>query len=165
MTRIPIHPNPRVGAMLRGALLVALTATALAAAGCGDDNDTTTTTDQAQSGAASSTIAVTMNEFTVSAAPDTGKTGRITFDVTNEGKVAHEFIIAKSDLAPDALPTNEDGVVNEGGEGIDSIDEIEDIEPGKKASDSFELEAGKYVLFCNLPGHYKAGQTTGFTVE
>ena len=27
------------------------------------------------------------------------------------------------------------------------------------------LKPGKYVLLCNLPGHYKSGQYTGISVE
>ncbi len=36
--------------------------------------------------------------------------------------------------------------------------------PGKSASGMFDLAPGKYVLFCNLRGHYKNGMYTAFEV-
>ena len=36
---------------------------------------------------------------------------------------------------------------------------------GETASDTFTLEAGEYVLICNIAGHYAGGMFTGFTVE
>jgi hypothetical protein len=33
------------------------------------------------------------------------------------------------------------------------------------ATGTFDLSAGKYVLFCNMPGHYQSGMSTNFEVE
>ena len=35
----------------------------------------------------------------------------------------------------------------------------------RRGVDQVDLPPGKYVLLCNLPGHYKAGQFVAFTVE
>ena len=39
-----------------------------------------------------------------------------------------------------------------------------ELGPGKSASAVFDLAPGKYVLFCNLWGHYKDGMHTAFEV-
>ena len=39
-----------------------------------------------------------------------------------------------------------------------------ELGPGKSASAIFDLAPGKYVLFCNLRGHYTNGMHTGFEV-
>ena len=39
-----------------------------------------------------------------------------------------------------------------------------ELGPGKSASGTFDLAPGKYVLFCNLGGHYMNGMYTAFEV-
>ncbi len=157
-------PNITFGAVLRGMLLVATAALVLASAGCGGD-ETTTTSEATESTSGAGTVKVSMREFTVTPATDKAPAGEVTFDVTNDGNVPHEFLVVKTDFAPKDLPTSKGGDVDEVADGIDVIDEIQDIHVGAAESKTFKMPAGKYVLFCNLPGHYQAGQTTGFTTE
>jgi hypothetical protein len=58
----------------------------------------------------------------------------------------HEFVVFQTDLPQDQLPTNEDGDVDEEGEGVALVDEIEDIEGGSSESLTVNLDAGSYVL-------------------
>jgi uncharacterized cupredoxin-like copper-binding protein len=118
------------------------------------------------------TIDVTLQEFAVIPAQDSAPAGSITFQVENTGPDdVHEFVVIKTDLAPDALPTDENGAVDEGGEGMEVIDEIEDIPVGDTPSVTVDLDAGNYVLICNIwdeeeqEAHYQMGMRTGFTVE
>ena len=39
-----------------------------------------------------------------------------------------------------------------------------DVQPGATGGATGKLEAGNYLVFCNVPGHYAAGQHTVFTV-
>jgi uncharacterized cupredoxin-like copper-binding protein len=41
---------------------------------------------------------------------------------------------------------------------------IEDMEPGASGRMTVKLTPGTYILFCNVPGHYAAGQHIRFTV-
>jgi hypothetical protein len=126
-------------------------------------------------GGEETTVAVTVQEFSVLPAQDSAPAGSITFEVENTGpEDTHEFVVIKTDLAPDALPTAEDGSVDETGEGIDEvIGEIEDIAVGSTDTLSTDLDAGSYVLVCNIVEeeggdtlvHYALGMRTGFTVE
>jgi len=106
------------------------------------------------------TVKVTLKEFSV-AAPKAAKRGKVTFSVHNGGKLAHSFLVVKTNLAPGKLPVKGKRVNLTK---LNVIGTIASIKPGKTSSLSKKLAAGKYVLFCNLPAHYKAGQHRGFQV-
>jgi len=144
--------RPMLFAMLAASLL------ALAAA-CGSDDPTATPT----TGAA--TVNVTLAEWSVAASPASANAGSVTFAAKNNGLQEHELVIVKTDLAPDAL-TVVSGKVDEAASGV-LIGEIEpdELQAGQSASASFALTAGKYVLICNITGHYGLGMRTGFTVN
>ena len=139
---------------------------ALAATGCGSSNDTKSTSSPAASKSstaastsASGNVNVVMKEFTIDPAPTSAPAGKVTFAVKNEGKVKHEFVVVKTSKAADELLKGEEA--DEAG----NVGEIGDLPPGSSKNLSMMLKAGHYVLLCNLPGHYKAGQHHDFTVN
>ncbi len=109
-------------------------------------------------------IGATEADYSITLDEDTAPAGDVTFDIQNDAGQVHEFVVFKTDLAPEALPTDDAGDVDEEGEGVTHIDEVEDIAGGSSESLTVKLDAGSYVLICNLPGHYKQGMHTGFTV-
>lgn len=124
------------------------------------------------SGGGGETVDVTLQEFAVSASPASVGAGEVTFDVTNEGpNDTHEFVVIRTDLAPTDLPTDDTGAVDETGGGLEVVDEIEDVPVGESPSLTVDLDAGSYVLICNIydedeqESHYQEGMRTGFTVE
>jgi len=155
------------------AFVAAIAVLALAAAGCSNDEGSETGGTGGETGAAG-TVEVTLQEFSVIPSPDSAPAGDVTFNVTNEGpEDVHEFVVFKTDLAPDALPTAEDGSVDEAGEGVELINEIEDIAVGDTPTLTVTLDAGSYVLICNIVEeeggetivHYQQGMRVGFTAE
>jgi uncharacterized cupredoxin-like copper-binding protein len=110
-------------------------------------------------------IGVTLADFTITPEESSASAGELTFDVTNDAEQTHEFVIFKTDLAADALPTDDEGLVDESGDGVELVDEIEDIEAGSTQSLTATLDAANYVFICNLPGHYTQGMHTSFTVS
>ena len=141
-----------------GALIVA----------CAPVGSSASATDGTGDGA--TTINVTLQEFSIIPESTTASAGEVTFHVTNEGpEDVHEFVIVKTDLAPDALPTAADGSVDEEGEGVEVIDELEDIPVGESQDVTATLDSGSYALICNIVEgdevHYAVGMRTGFTVE
>jgi uncharacterized cupredoxin-like copper-binding protein len=110
-------------------------------------------------------VGVTLADYSVTPDESSAPAGDVTFDITNDAEQTHEFVVFKTDLAEDQLPTNEDGDIDEEGEGVEHIDEIEDVAGGTTQSLTVNLEAGNYVLICNLPGHYRQGMHASFTVE
>jgi uncharacterized cupredoxin-like copper-binding protein len=123
-------------------------------------------------GGEGTTVDVTLQEFAVVPSVASATAGDVTFNLTNSGPDdPHEFVIIKTDLDAGALPTDENGAVDEAGEGIEVIDEVEEIEVGATAELTATLEAGNYVLICNIwdedeqEAHYQKGMHTAFTVN
>jgi uncharacterized cupredoxin-like copper-binding protein len=98
-------------------------------------------------GAASSahTIAVQETEFKITLPAQTTLTpGKVTFDVTNAGKIPHDLAIEGGKIAgPTKTPT---------------------IAPGKTATLTVSLAAGSYTLYCTITGHRQLGMVAKLTV-
>ena len=131
-------------------VIPAVAALTLAAGSCGGDDGAI--------GATEADYSITLDESTAPA-------GEVTFDVTNEAEQPHEFVVFKTDLAEDQLPTDDEGNVDEEGDGVELVDELEEIAPGDEPSLTVDLDAADYVIICNLPGHYKQGMHVSFTVS
>lgn len=113
----------------------------------------------ADSKTSAKTVKVTLNEWKVIPSVKKVPAGNVTFVVTNKGKVEHEFVVIKTNKAPKALPMKGSQASEAGAKG-----EIEEFGSGQTKRLTLKLKAGKYVLICNLPGHYKAGQAAAFQV-
>ena len=116
----------------------------------------------------------------------TVEAGKVTFAVTNVGELYHEFIVYSNldGVAAGDLPINEEedeadlteeNIVGEAPYATPPI-VPSDREPGAAdhrirgggwgAELTVDLEAGRYILLCNLSGHYtRAKQYAAFTVE
>jgi uncharacterized cupredoxin-like copper-binding protein len=135
-------------------VLVPLIAAApLATAGCGN-----TTSAQAPT-PSKGPVHVALSDFKI--APDAGqvKAGRVTFDVSNAGKEAHEMVVVRTDRPASALGHGkrvpETGKVGEAGE----------LASARSKKVTLALKPGHYALICNLPGHYAAGMRHDLTVR
>lgn len=170
-------------------LSFALLAFALSACGDDDAEDTGAT---ATSGATAPVekgeiINVELGEdgadFFVKSESASADAGTVTFAVTNVGKLYHEFIVYanKEGVAATDLPVedgiavlNEDDIIGEAEYATPPI-VPEDKKPGDAdhrirsegwgAELTVDLEPGKYILLCNLDGHYQTGQATDFEVK
>jgi uncharacterized cupredoxin-like copper-binding protein len=138
-------------------------ALALSLAGCASDAGST----EPEGGG--ETVDVTLQEFSIMPSADSAPAGQVTFSVTNDGPDdIHEFVVIATDLDPGELPTDENGAVQEEGEGMTVIDEIEDIPVGETQELTVDLDAGNYVLVCNIydedeqEAHYRMGMYTAF---
>ena len=74
------------------------------------------------------------------------------------------IVVFQTDLAADDLPVDESGDVAESDE-FAPVDEIEDIAVDATPELVVDLDAGRYVLICNVPAHYRQGMSTPFTVN
>ena len=122
------------------------------AAGCGGEGD----------GGGDGTVEVTMgkpSEYAMSPDPAEISAGTVTFEVKNEGTLVHEMVLIKTDKGAANLGT--DGEAEEAG----AIDEVADLPAGESKTLELDLDAGKYALVCNLPGHYEDGMYADFTVK
>ena len=92
------------------------------------------------------------------------KAGSVTFKVTNKSHdITHEFLIAPLTVPLKDVPYDKarSGIKESA---LKGVKELGDLEPGKSGEMTVRLKAGKYLLFCNLPGHYKAGMYHVLTV-
>ena len=179
-------------------------AAALLVAGCGDDDGgataenlgneaaaTSTTAGDSSTGtttvagaggcklegatteAATQQVVLDLDEFTIKPSIEP-KAGVVTFVAENKGKEPHELVIVKGENA-EGLPKDADGALDEDKlpEG-DLIGEIEPFPGGQLCKGAFKLEAGKYVLLCNIvetepngekESHLKEGMHTPFSVS
>jgi uncharacterized cupredoxin-like copper-binding protein len=149
----------------RRAFLALVAVLAIASVACSSDSSSSsaagsTATSPADDGG--SAIAATEKDFSIGIDPTEVAAGEVTFTINNEGPSAHEFVVVQTDLAPGDLPVK-DGLVEE--DGITVVDEAEDIAPSTTTTLTIDdLEAGSYVIICNLPGHYQQGMNVGLTV-
>ena len=166
-------------------VLLGVAVLSVSVAACGGDDDSSTsaadkgTVVNVELGESGSTYFVKPDQTTVEA-------GTVTFAVTNVGELYHEFIVYSNldDVATGDLPINEEedeaGLTEENiiGEAPYATPPIvpSDKEPGDAdhrirgggwgAELTVDLAAGKYILLCNLSGHYtQAKQYSAFTVE
>ncbi len=139
-------------------ILAVLSATGLpgvAAVGCASSGES--------AGLIAPVVPVTEGDFHISA-PSTLKTGDYTFRVHNAGPTDHEFIIAPTQtgslpLRPDGLTVDEEAIERS---------EPGSLEPGAPGAVRYltvHLKPGRYILFCNMEGHYMAGMHTELRVK
>jgi hypothetical protein len=117
-------------------------------------------------------VFVSLSEWRVEADPASVQAGKTTFRVKNDGGEVHELVVVKGDR-PEALPVKQ-GAVDEGALPAGAfIGEVEGFKSGGVCPGTFDLQPGKYVLFCNivetqpygrLESHYELGMRTAFTV-
>ena len=92
--------------------------------------------------------------------------GTVSFRIRNQGPTSHEFILVRTDRAPDKLPLQRDGLtVNEEGPGVDLLDEAEALDIDDRQTLVLDLAPGHYVMYCNLEGHYLGGMYAALTVR
>jgi uncharacterized cupredoxin-like copper-binding protein len=103
-----------------------------------------------------------------------GAAGDITFMVANTGTVEHEMIVLKTDTPFDQLPVVDAGdppaPVTSGANKVDEASNVGEtgdpnLQPGETRTFTVKLDPGKYVLVCNLAGHYQMGMRAPFTVQ
>ena len=138
------------------ALVLALGAVAAA---CGDDEEE-----------AVEAVVVVLDEWSIvdeetGAAAFTANSGKITFEVHNEGSGSHNLVIIRTDLAADALPLDDINFVDEEAAGEKKGEIVEFRGGGAVEVGSFILSPGRYVLICNIRGHYEDGMFAELTVE
>ena len=148
-----------------GALMAVL---AIGAAACGDDDDESDGGNG--DGVGPSVVNVNLLEYQIVPDLDAVAAGSVTFNASNIGVAVHELVIVKTDVAPDALPVGENGAVDESGEGIAVFSRIDEFAAQSDATITLDLEAGSYVLICNIVdddgvSHYQEGMHVAFTVS
>ena len=111
-------------------------------------------------------VNVRLKDFEVQMDTAVVSAGTANFRVLGQGPTTHELIVVRTDLSPDKLPLQDDGLtVDEEGEGVHLLDEAEGLDIDDRQTLVLDLAAGNYVLYCNLEGHYLGGMYAALTVR
>jgi uncharacterized cupredoxin-like copper-binding protein len=94
----------------------------------------------------------------------TVRAGKVSFEVRNDSKaLVHEMVISPIKDTRTPLPYDQaQNKVDEDAAG--HLGEVAELEPGKSGSLTLDLKRGRYVLYCNVVGHYALGMWTVLTV-
>jgi uncharacterized cupredoxin-like copper-binding protein len=128
--------------------MVALATGALALAGCGSDDNGDGSTGAAKkpaaetsttgsSGGGGQTVSLSETEYEITPAdPSVKKTGKVTFEVKNDGQIPHALEV----------------------EGPGEESETGTIEPGKTGTVTVDLgKAGRFEMYCPIGNHKQMG--------
>jgi uncharacterized cupredoxin-like copper-binding protein len=104
---------------------------------------TTTQSTSTATTKASSDVTATETEFKIALPKTTIAAGSYSFDVKNDGKIDHDFVIK--------------------GNGVD--EKTPTIGAGESATLEDDLKPGTYDVYCSIPGHKQAGMDLKLTVS
>lgn len=96
---------------------------------------------------------------------DSVAAGEVTFEVENTSKLMeHEMVVTLVKDTKTPLPLKKgNNQVDEKAAG--SLGEVSELKPGKTGTLKVKLTPGSYILYCNVPGHYKRGMWSILTVK
>ena len=105
-------------------------------------------------------VSLALSEWKLTPSRVTARRGRVAFVVRNDGTMAHEFVVLRTDRHHHSIPVT-------GGKAVETgrVGEIPKIPIGGSKRLALQLKAGKYVLLCNYLGHYQAGQFAALRVR
>ena len=102
---------------------------------------------------AKGTVYVQLGDYWAAPAVSSVRAGKVTFVARNVGRLPHELMVERVPIKFDGpMRPNEDAA-----EGM-----IPDMDPGRSGRLTMRLKPGTYMLFCNITGHYAAGQHITF---
>src|SRR5205823_5382321 len=141
--------RPLPARMLTAALVAAL------AAGCSTGH---------RLGASARVIDVTERDFAISVSQRNIAAGTVVFRATNRGPDAHELIVTrvrnrKLLLRSDGLTVSEEGLEKS------IVGTLEPGQPNSVRDIRVRLVPGRYVLFCNMSGHFMGGMHADLVVR
>ena len=117
----------------------------------------------ASSHRAAAPVRVLERDFSISA-PRQVSAGDVRLLVHNKGPDTHELIVVRADRGP--LPLRSDGLtVNEAALADREVGTLEPGTAGAQRVLRLHLKPGRYVLFCNMAGHYLGGMHTELVVH
>ena len=110
--------------------------------------------------AGDATVKATLIEWKMTLSAKQVPAGKVTFVVHNAGLKEHEFVVIRTNRAPNALPVKAYKASEVGSQG-----EIGEFGAGLTKKLTLTLKPGKYVLICNIAKHYGRGQRAGLVVR
>lgn len=110
-------------------------------------------------GAGATTVRTELMEWMVMPSRSRVPAGKVTFAVTNSGKLEHDLVVLRTSLAPGKLP-----MAGTRAKEVGLVGRTPVFAPKQTRTLTLTLKAGRYVLICNVPAHYLAGMRVAFRV-
>jgi uncharacterized cupredoxin-like copper-binding protein len=107
-------------------------------------------------------VTVDLKEYAVTLGVATIKAGTIKFGIRNNGTMVHDFDLYKTDLPLDKLPVD-GGSAKVKMDGL--VKQMINIAANRSTTISADLAAGRYVIICNVAGHYQLGMRAELQVN
>jgi uncharacterized cupredoxin-like copper-binding protein len=109
-------------------------------------------------GGRGASVGVTLNEMAISLSESRVPAGKVTFVARNAGKTEHELVVLR-------MPSSGNfRVAAFKAEELGKIGEIDGVLPGKTRRATLALQPGRYIVICNVPGHYQLGMRAELVV-
>jgi uncharacterized cupredoxin-like copper-binding protein len=103
-------------------------------------------------------VELSMRDFSVRLSRATVPAGPVAFDVSNAGPSTHEFKLVRTDVVASELPLDASGLaVDDESRALHRVGGIDTVALGGRHHLEIDLRPGRYVVYCNLEGHYLAG--------
>lgn len=87
--------------------------------------------------------------------------GELRFELSNADGVAHDFALLRVPDGAEALPALRRELERAG----EAVGAVEAVAPGEAGGRTFHLPPGRYVLYCDIVGHYEGGMAYTLVVE
>ena len=102
-----------------------------------------------------------LSDFKIVTDHPTVTAGRVVFGIRNHAAMGHEVKVLKSDVDADKLPIDGSAKVSEAGK----VGELLNIGGGASRKLVLDLTPGRYVIVCNIAGHYQLGMRVALEVK
>jgi uncharacterized cupredoxin-like copper-binding protein len=111
-------------------------------------------------------VNVRLEDFRIRADAAIVPAGTVSLRIFNQGPTSHEVNVVRTDLVPDKLPLQKDGLtVDDEADGMKPVDDVGGLDIDDRKTMVLRLAQGHYVLYCNLEGHYLGGMYAALTVR
>lgn len=102
--------------------------------------------------------------MSLTVSPSRVPAGPVEFVVKNESRnTKHEFLFAPWSGPESALPYDDKSQQVDENK-MKGLEGVEDLRPRETVTARFALQKGRYVVFCNEPGHYRDAMRTDLIV-
>jgi uncharacterized cupredoxin-like copper-binding protein len=107
-------------------------------------------------------VIVDMKEYSITLNVSSVKAGSVKFGIRNNGTMVHDFDLYKTDLPLANLPIDQ-GSAKVKMDGL--VKQMINIAANRSTTLSADLAPGRYVIICNVAGHYQLGMRVSLQVE
>lgn len=109
---------------------------------------------------------IVIEDYRIRSSVSMVESGMVTFNIHSKGPSTHEMAVFETTRPPDQLPMGTDGLrIDEDSPLLREAGELEQVDIGQTETIALRLRPGRYVLVCNMEGHYLGGMYLPLVVQ